>query len=139
MNTNQQLYKDLMKRKCKQWWSTIPKVCFQVTIQTIMKAKFQMWWPTIPPISTKQTITCHLKSLNIKKNITYIKRWKSRSWFGQAPKCGWVKPVFPMWSLPIKNLHRFTSTQKDHILITKMNDMNMDSTIAGSVYARSYM
>ena len=93
MNTNQQLYRDLMKRKCKQWWSTIPKVCFQVTIQTIMKAKFQMWWPTIPPISTKQTITCHLKSLNIKKTMTYIKCWKSRSWFGQAPKYGWVKPV----------------------------------------------
>jgi len=33
-----------------------------------------------------------------------------------------------------KNLHRFASTQKDHILSQKMNyNRNMDSTIAGSV------
>ena len=39
-----------------------------------------------------------------------------------------------------KKLHRFGSTKKDYILITiiKMNDLlNMDSTIAGSMNARS--
>jgi len=32
-----------------------------------MKRKFKQWWSTIPPISTKWTIISHLNSLNIKK------------------------------------------------------------------------
>ena len=38
----------------------------------------------------------------------------------------------------IKNLQRFAYTQKDHILSQKTkNNINMDSTIAGSMIARS--
>jgi len=33
-----------------------------------MKRKFKQWWSTIPSISTKQTITSHLNSLNTKMN-----------------------------------------------------------------------
>jgi hypothetical protein len=34
----------------------------------VMKRKFKEWWLTIPPISTKRTTTFHLKSLNRKKD-----------------------------------------------------------------------
>jgi hypothetical protein len=43
-----------------------------------MKRKFKPWWSTISPISTNQTVTSHLKSLNMKKNLD-IWCWKSRS------------------------------------------------------------
>jgi hypothetical protein len=33
-----------------------------VQCEIIMKRKFKQWWSTIPPISTKPTITSHLKS-----------------------------------------------------------------------------
>jgi hypothetical protein len=33
----------------------------------IIKRKFKQWWSTIPPISTKRTITSNLNSLNTKK------------------------------------------------------------------------
>ena len=33
-----------------------------------MKRKFKQCWSTIPPVSTKQTISCRIKSLNIKKD-----------------------------------------------------------------------
>ena len=34
---------------------------------TIMKRKFKQWWSSISPISTKRRITSHLNSLNIKR------------------------------------------------------------------------
>ena len=37
---------------------------------SIMKRKLKQWWSTILPISTKRTITPHLKSLNIKMTTT---------------------------------------------------------------------
>jgi len=37
----------IMKRKFKQWWSTIPPI-------STKQRKFKQWWSTIPPISTKQ-------------------------------------------------------------------------------------
>jgi len=33
----------------------------------IMKRKIKQWWSTIQPISTNRTTISHLKSLNIKK------------------------------------------------------------------------
>jgi len=35
-----------------------------------MKRKFKQWWSTIPPISTKRTIASHLKQLKKKRGIT---------------------------------------------------------------------
>jgi hypothetical protein len=40
----------------------------------IMKRKFKQWWSTIPPIATKQTITSRFNSLNNKKERT-TKMW----------------------------------------------------------------
>ena len=49
-------------------------ITFQIVI---MKRKFKQWWSTIPPISTKWTITSHLKHTK----SPLIRRWISRSWF----------------------------------------------------------
>jgi hypothetical protein len=43
-----------------------------VTSYPLMKIEFKQWWSTIPPISTKQTITSHLKSLNINKKANHL-------------------------------------------------------------------
>ena len=72
---------------------------------------------TIPPISTKRT-TFHLKQLNTKKTMTHGIGNPGPS-FEQAQTCVRVKPVngipnFPLYKQTIKNLHRLTSTQKDH-------------------------
>ena len=62
--------------------------CFE-----IMKRKFKQWCSTIPPISTKWTSTHHLNSLNLKKTTTYdIGNPGPR--LGHAQKCGWVKPAY---------------------------------------------
>ena len=37
----------------------------------------------------------------------------------------------------MENLHKFNFIQKDHILSKMNDDINMDSTIAGSMGARS--
>jgi hypothetical protein len=34
-----------------------------------MKRKFKQWWSTIPPISTKQAFTSDLNTLNMKKRL----------------------------------------------------------------------
>ena len=36
---------------------------------SIMKRKFKQWWSTIPPISTKQAFTSDLNTLNMKKRL----------------------------------------------------------------------
>jgi len=41
-------------------------------IYIFMKRKFKEWWSSISPISTSQTTTSHFLSLNIKKTMTYI-------------------------------------------------------------------
>jgi hypothetical protein len=90
---------------------------------------FKQTCPTISPISTKRILISYLKSL-----------------FGTARKCGRVKPVKGITTLPPplenytdinkpikKNLHRFVSTQKDRILSQLNDNKDMDSTIAGSM------
>ena len=64
-----------------------------------MKRKFKQWWSTISPISTKQTTTSHLKPLNTKKIMTYG-IGNPGPVLGQAGTCGSVKPV--IWSCWIK-------------------------------------
>ena len=73
------------KRKFKSWWSTI-------LTTSKNKRKFKQWWSIIPTLSIKWTITSHLKSLNIKKTMTYDVR-NPGSGLGQAQKCGRVKLV----------------------------------------------
>jgi len=34
----------------------------KILIIDVMRRKFKQWWSTIPPISTKRTITSHLNS-----------------------------------------------------------------------------
>ena len=45
-----------------------------------MKRKFKQWWSTIPIVSTNQTITSLLNSLNTTKYDITI--WKCMSWLG---------------------------------------------------------
>jgi len=51
----------------------------------IMKRKFKQWWSTIPTISTKQTTISHFKSLSIEKK-TMTRHLKSMSWLGTGTK-----------------------------------------------------
>lgn len=44
-------------------------------------------------VSTKRKITCHLKSLNTKRNQGMQKIWNSRSWLGIGAKSSRDKPV----------------------------------------------
>jgi len=37
-----------------------------------MKRKFKQWWSTIRPISTKRTITSHLGVMNIWRCFKYV-------------------------------------------------------------------
>ena len=64
-----------------------------------MKRKFKQWWSTIPLSSTKWT-NVHLKSLNTKKTTTYDVRNPGHGMW-QAQKCGWVKPFNGIPSLPV--------------------------------------
>jgi hypothetical protein len=66
-----------------------------------MKRNFKQYWSTIPPISTKQTITSLLKQLNTKKITTYdVGNPGPGLSFGQTQKCGWVKHVNGISTLP---------------------------------------
>jgi hypothetical protein len=71
-----------MVLKVKSWSS--------VSYATIMKRKFKQWWSSIPPISTKRTFTFHLNSLNTKKTMTYD---VGNPCPGLIRKCDGVKPV----------------------------------------------
>ena len=53
--------------------------------QDFMKRKFKQWWSTIPSTSTKQTITSHLNPLSTKKTHN-IWRWKSMFWHETGAK-----------------------------------------------------
>ena len=57
---------------------------------SIMKRKCKQRWSTIPPISTKRTSTSQLKSLNTIKTMTND---VGNLGPGQAHRCGRVKPV----------------------------------------------
>ena len=89
------------------------KVCILIDVPThlewiyclklfwsVMKRNFRQWWSTISPISTKWRITSDLKPLNIKKTTYDIRN----PGLGQAQK----------YKQRMKNLHRFTSTQKNY-------------------------
>ena len=49
------------------------------SVLRIMKRKFKQWWSTIQPISTKRTTTSHRNSLNTKKDQDICRR-KCRPW-----------------------------------------------------------
>ena len=71
-----------------------------------MKRKFKQWWSTIPQISIKPKTTSHLKQRNTKRDND-IWRWKSRSCLGTGRQMCLVKPFngtpgFPfliIWSI----------------------------------------
>jgi hypothetical protein len=90
----------------------------------VMKRKLKQWWSTISPISTKRTITSHHLAGHKKKPND---KWHWKSSCGgfklvnriQTPPFGLVTE----YSTAIynidkrsKNLHRFTFTPLDHIL-----------------------
>jgi len=58
-----------------------------------MKRKFKQWWSSIPPISTKRTTTSHLNWTYWSQKDHDIWRWKSRSWLGTGTKMGGIKLV----------------------------------------------
>jgi hypothetical protein len=57
-----------------------------------MKRKVKQWWSTIQQISTKPANTSHLNSLNTKKKTTTDDVGNTSPSLGQAQKCGRVKP-----------------------------------------------
>jgi len=110
-----------------------------------MNKKFKTVMVNIPPISTKQTITCHLKSLNTKRLMTYDVGNPDPA-LGQAQQCGRVNgiPILPFFisgsptdiNNCLKIRIRFYSKGPHNF--TKMNyDMNMYSTIPGPMNAQS--
>ena len=58
-----------------------------------MKRKFKQWWSTIPPILTKRTITYHLNSLNTKKKPTTYDFGKPGPDSGHEQQSGGTKPA----------------------------------------------
>jgi hypothetical protein len=52
-------------------------------------------------IPTKRTITPHLKSFNIKKMMTYMTFWKSKSLLGTGTKCGRLNQSIGSWCLKL--------------------------------------
>jgi len=52
-----------------------------------MKRKFKQWWSSIPPLSTERKITSHLHSLNTKTPTSYDVGNESPD-LVQAQKCG---------------------------------------------------
>jgi len=73
-----------------------------VTLRYIcsMKRKLTQWWSTIPPISTKWTTTSHFKLLNTKMIMTYD-IGNPVPGLGQTQKCGRVKPINGIPTLPL--------------------------------------
>ena len=59
----------------------------------LIKRKFKQWWSTIPPISTKWPITSHHSSSNIKKKTSTYNVGNPSPGLWQAQKYGGVKPV----------------------------------------------
>jgi hypothetical protein len=58
------------------------------------KRKCKQWWSTIPPTSTKLKTTSHLSSLGTKnKKNTAYDAWNPGYGLEQAQKYGRVKPV----------------------------------------------
>ena len=65
----------------------------------VMKRKYKQWWSTIQPISRKQTFTSHLYSQNT-KNTTYDVGNQGPG-LGQAQTCGRVKPFNAIPTIPL--------------------------------------
>ena len=84
-----------------------------------MKRKLKQWWSTISPISTNQTSTSHLKSLNKKKEHE-IWSWKSRSLFGTGINMWQIKPITAIQLSRKPALIRFQVLKRPQI-ITKIN------------------
>ena len=53
-----------------------------------MKRKFKQWWSSIPPISTKRTINSHLNWTHKIQKKHGVWRWISRSWFRTGTTSG---------------------------------------------------
>jgi hypothetical protein len=89
-----------------------------------MKRKFKQCL-SIPPISTKQTTTSHLKSLNTKKDDI---------WYGIGNPSPMAIQILMNNN---KNLHKFAPLKRPHTIIKLKDNINMDSTRAGSMNACS--
>ena len=75
----------MMKRKLKQWWSSIPPKSTKRTITS------QQWWSSFPPISTKRTSDLNWTSWTQEDHDIW--RWKSRSWLRTGTNMWLVKLV----------------------------------------------
>ena len=103
-----------------------------------MKRKIKQWYSTIQPKSTKQTklrlISNHWTHTHTLTKDNDKWRWISGSWLGIGTKCGGDKPVNGIpntllynWisnsNTDITKPRIFTSIQKYHILSQKMTDL----------------
>jgi hypothetical protein len=122
--------------------------------QNIMKRRFKQWWSTIPPISTKRTIN-HLSAQLIEqvKETTRNDIRNPCPGTGTGTCGGGVKPAngipaFPSWYLHLQLQNLYTQTieksaqvrlhsRRPHTITKLNNNTNMDSAIAGLMNARS--
>jgi len=66
----------------------------------VMKRKLKQWLSTIPPTSTKRTNTSHIYSLNAKKGTTTYEVGNLGPGLGQPQEYGGVKQVNGIITLP---------------------------------------
>ena len=62
-------------------------------LMLIIKRKLKQWWSTIASLSIKPTIISHIKLLNTKIDHD-IWHWKYWSWIWMTQKTGGVKPTY---------------------------------------------
>ena len=63
------IMKSIIIKNLLNWTNYLsPLSTYQILLYWIMKRKFKQWWSTIPSISTKRTITSHLTWLTEKKD-----------------------------------------------------------------------
>jgi hypothetical protein len=81
----------------------------------IMKRKIKQWLSTIPPISTKRKIISHLKSLSIKKTLPYdVENIGRYIWIcGGVNQINWISHLrsLNMWPLTAKQVNTNDKTK----------------------------
>jgi hypothetical protein len=107
------------------------------TFYIIMKWKFTQWWSSLLPISTKRTITSHLISLNAKMTTTYNVGkpgpWQTWRYYRSINFNNWISNDNTHHKQTIKKKSTNSLPIRLHIITNMNDDVNMDSTIAGSL------
>ena len=98
----------LMKRKFKQWRSTIPLIASKWTTISHMKRKFKQWRSAIPLIVSKWITISHMKRK--------FKQWRSTIPLIASKQISYMKRKFKQWRSAIPPIisKRTTSLTSNH-------------------------